>query len=491
MHHVKLIYIFFIYLEHFPISSGEYLIWKKDHGNFIPLNVSGYSDVAVKKKSRKDLEQRSKLFENHQFQGELIKFAYFQESFLIDFYDHDKKVSGVCGEIWNLLAEYLNFTLLPVRIDDEVFGHTLENGSLTGLLGLMQRREVHVIPRVNFFRAYLHVMDYTIPMWKNNFQLYNRPEYKSNDSWVFKLFSYKTWIVVGVITIIISILGTIAGKISRRLMNQKHYWTFQDYLFYTFAALCSQGWLPKDLEEECKILELSKRIFSWFLLITVSSHLVSYMTNFKMDPPFKNLHSLLNSTNYNVLIYNGSLAYGYVKMEIKRYPKYRDRFIYIESSRKMREKVCWSKKKYAMIGSEDKQQASRYACNLIPTGSPLFGTWTTSGVVKGFKYKRAFDIGLIRLSETGLVDGLKERWLQVRTYNQLQEQIVQKIHLYHVYMIFLFLFVGVILSAIICIFERILYPWNQHYTQQKKLIKFQRHLKSRSFLVTHKKFRPM
>ncbi|KAG8040402.1 hypothetical protein G9C98_001216, partial [Cotesia typhae] len=149
------------------------------------------------------------------------------EKNLINFYDKDTKVTGICGEVWNALSEYLNFTLFPIKIHDTTFGGRLPNGTYTGLLGILQRREIHVLPRVNYYLAHWNMMDYTMPVWKN----------------------------------------------------------------------------------------------------------------------------------------------------------------------RMTAKACWSKKKYAIIEADDRQQASGMkSCLLVKTGSPIFSTWTTNGIVKGFKYKRSFDI---------------------------------------------------------------------------------------------------
>jgi len=37
-------------------------------------------------------------------------FVYFQEMNMVMFYNNNTKVRGICGELWYLLADYLNFT---------------------------------------------------------------------------------------------------------------------------------------------------------------------------------------------------------------------------------------------------------------------------------------------------------------------------------------------------------------------------------------------
>ena len=70
------------------------------------------------------------------------------------------------------------------------------------------------------------------------------------------------------------------------------------------------------------------------------------------------------------------------------------RIILARSSNIMYNSACFSKSKLALFDAEDRQKAlGRDYCHLIPTGSAYYETWIASGVVRGFKFKRAFDIG--------------------------------------------------------------------------------------------------
>ncbi|XP_057321087.1 uncharacterized protein LOC130664915 isoform X2 [Microplitis mediator] len=406
--HYKILFIFilkyFINLSFATIST--HVKWDKSQGDFIPINNTSVDQF------ESPFRKRSHQLEVHKFQGELIKLAYYEEKNLIDFYDKDSKVTGICGEIWNILSEYLNFTA----------------------------------------------------------HMYNRPEYKSNESWIFRLFSWRVWLLLATMLIIFSVLGSLSEKILPA-QTQKDYLRLQDYFFYTFATFCSQGWLPQALEEKCKILELSKRIFSWFLLITISTHLVSHMTNTAMVPPFSNFESLLNSTNYQILVHNGSLSFARIKMEAEVHGKqYLSRFHFVASKERMTHRACWSKKKYAIVEADDRQQASGMKnCYLVKTGEPLFSTWTTNGIVKGFKYKRSFDIGIIRLHECGLLDGLIDRWMPSKI-TQLNDYVGYSINFDHVFILFVIMFFAGIVSIFICVVENIVFLHNRYLNEKKKLI---------------------
>ncbi|CAD6233367.1 GSCOCG00007158001-RA-CDS [Cotesia congregata] len=470
--HIKICFIVLFGFFHLCFATiNMNFKWNESLGDFVPiLNHYVYQ---LNSSFRRRIQQ----LEDHKFQGEIIKLAYYEEKNLVNFYDKDSKVTGICGEVWNALSEYLNFTLFPIKIHDTTFGRKMSNGSYTGLLGILQRREVHVLPRVNYYLAHWNMMDYTIPVWENSAHIYNRPEYKSNGSWIFHLFTWRVRLVLALILILFSVLGVLSEKASSTQTRTYHL-SLQDYVFYTFATFCYQGWLPQALEEKSKILELTKRIFSWFLIINLSTHLVSHMTNTNIESSFNDLKSLLNNTKYQVLVTNGSLSFERIKMEASRYlGDYSSRFQFIPSKERMTAKACWSKKKYAIIEADDRQQASGMkSCLLVRTGSPLFSTWTTNGIVKGFKYKRSFDIGIIKLHERGIIDILKDRWTPYK-FAYSNDRNTNAIEFYHVQVLFIFIFLAVIASILICILENIIFLFHRRCKNKKQIICQQRRQK--------------
>ncbi|CAG5092839.1 Protein of unknown function [Cotesia congregata] len=386
--HIKICFIVLFGFFHLCFATiNMNFKWNESLGDFVPiLNHYVYQ---LNSSFRRRIQQ----LEDHKFQGEIIKLAYYEEKNLVNFYDKDSKVTGICGEVWNALSEYLNFTLFPIKIHDTTFGRKMSNGSYTGLLGILQRREVHVLPRVNYYLAHWNMMDYTIPVWENSAHIYNRPEYKSNGSWIFHLFTWRVRLVLALILILFSVLGVLSEKASSTQTRTYHL-SLQDY------------------------------------------------------------------------------------MEASRYlGDYSSRFQFIPSKERMTAKACWSKKKYAIIEADDRQQASGMkSCLLVRTGSPLFSTWTTNGIVKGFKYKRSFDIGIIKLHERGIIDILKDRWTPYK-FAYSNDRNTNAIEFYHVQVLFIFIFLAVIASILICILENIIFLFHRRCKNKKQIICQQRRQK--------------
>lgn len=70
------------------------------------------------------------------------------------------------------------------------------------------------------------------------------------------------------------------------------------------------------------------------------------------------------------------------------------RIFLARSSDIMYNTACFSKSNFALFDAQDRQKATgRDYCPLIPTGSSYYETWIASSVVRGFEFKRTFDIG--------------------------------------------------------------------------------------------------
>lgn len=63
------------------------------------------------------------------------------------------------------------------------------------------------------------------------------------------------------------------------------------------------------VQNNFKTLSLCISIFSWFLMVSFSSQLVTYMTQMISIPPFDSLETLLDNSDYTVLAQKNSIPY--------------------------------------------------------------------------------------------------------------------------------------------------------------------------------------
>ena len=148
------------------------------------------------------------------------------------------------------------------------------------------------------------------------YRLYIRRELKSDSAWMFKMFDRTVCYLMLIMFLGLSGLGYTIQKISSKVSRDKQLGhSLQDHFFYTFGTLCSQGFIPDSLYHRIKIFGLTKKLFAWLFLVIISSHLISYMTNRKFEPPFEDLKTLFKTTQYNLIVFKGMLVFDKFKVE--------------------------------------------------------------------------------------------------------------------------------------------------------------------------------
>ncbi|XP_047366457.1 uncharacterized protein LOC124955696 [Vespa velutina] len=443
------------------------LIWNKNLGNFVPIfSIHPYSTL------HRELLLKQREIETHNFQGQIIELTYFQQRNIVYFYKNDTKITGLVADIWNLLADSLNFTLKSIRTN-ETFSGNHKDDIFDGLLGKLQRHETHVVPKIEMYSSRFAAADFTPALWSTTQRLFIKLKYTHDKNWMLYLFSWKVWYSILMMYLILTLFSHISQIIFCyyvEKIKQKAY--FIDHCFYNFAMMCKQGCIPKEFEGRSRILELSLGLFSSLIHIAFSALIFTYMTHKIYVKPFKDLDHLRNHTNYKIVTLNGSIPY---LAFVKGYPVLNElfeeeRLLIMQTEREMYRKVCSNE--YTMFYDEDVYNAKqKYFCKLNPIGMPYFTTWVASAISKNFKYKRTIDIGIIRLHEIGLVSKLRK---QIAFYNMkdVEWQKPNPIEMNQVSLIFIMLSGASVLSSIIFIIENLIFVWNHRkarliYTKNK------------------------
>ncbi|CAK9824027.1 Glutamate receptor ionotropic, kainate glr-3 [Anthophora retusa] len=396
------------------------MIWNKNRQCFVELyNVTSFAGTTIKARSWDED------FAVNDISGKVLTASYYEEQDLVMFYENDTKLTGICGEIWNLLAYHLNFTLKPLKYNERNFGERLDNGSYSGLMGLLDRNETQVILRTGYYSFRANLFDYTTPIWNTWFRVYIQPEFVYDNKWIVSVFTRESWYVIIFLFLTLSLAGYILQngrygnykkKRKLKLMKTRGHFTLRDHFFYTYSMMCGQGYLPGSFHSQNRILSFSKSIFSWLIILTFSSNLIYRMTNRTMMPPFTSLETLLNKTKYNILVFKGAIIYELMKNAIENsYRSYElsQRVHFVDDPNTMYEEVCQEKRIFAMLENQDKAATrSKDFCPIVPVGTNYYETWVGFAVPKHFPYKRIIDISITRLREFGLINHLKSRWLK-------------------------------------------------------------------------------
>ncbi|XP_028047002.2 glutamate receptor 1 [Monomorium pharaonis] len=363
------------------------------------------------------------------------------------------------------------FRFIPIKTNIRDFGERLENGSRSGLSGILQRDEAQAMMRSAFYRDRLDLVDYTAPFWKSTFHLYVRPEWLFSNTWIFTLFSWQSWYYTVFLIIILSCFGYFLQKIPTDKPKHKRKgsanFNLGDHFFYTFTIMSARGDPPEAFYNKFKILSISKSIFAWLILSAFSSNLIYRMTNRELILPFHDIDSLINNTKYVLLMFRGTLLYKTIKQTHKAWIRNdsSSRIEFMEFSEDMHNKICNNMQKYVLYEIEDKYMVmKRNGCPLRAMNN-YYETWIAVMLQKNFHYRKTFNYALLKFREVGLLDGVRDRWFNTKVENP-NRKLFKMIDFNQVYLIFLLLYFGILISFMILILEKITYYYKVKNTRQ-------------------------
>ncbi|XP_071542916.1 glutamate receptor ionotropic, delta-2-like, partial [Panulirus ornatus] len=153
-----------------------------------------------------------------------------------------KMDSGIDVNIINTLSTRLNFTYRTVVPEDRAWGGPREDGSVTGLIGMVARHEAQVaICEITITDQRETVVDFTAPYWLESLTLVSRaPKERDRSLAVFWPFSTMVWVLIVVAT---AVLGPAAVWLVHRCRADGDGLqpTLHTLAFNVFRSLVGQG----------------------------------------------------------------------------------------------------------------------------------------------------------------------------------------------------------------------------------------------------------
>ncbi|KAJ8682004.1 hypothetical protein QAD02_017796 [Eretmocerus hayati] len=441
-----------------PLYSGavETLIWHAYQQRFIPI---------VKKDNL--IIEDTQVNEKFNFHLDVIKLANFEEKSLIIFKNNDSEISGITGELWNVLSEYLNFTLVPLKVTERNFGNLNENGSFNGLLGLVQKNEAQVIPRIPMLSDFSSELEFTIPLWKIRYNLYIKPlheHYEQDQYWILKLFTTELWVALQVFFLALCFAGYLYEKNAQNLYRDQTHIDVKDNAIYTVAIVTQQGEIPGEFFQKSRVICVIASFFSWIIFSAFNSLSIYLMTNESFQPPFNDLKGLIENSQYDLVTWEGIAAESLLQAEFLRNcrnPKDEKRISFIPFE-ELYARTCLSKsKKFCIFNLDDLHRIkSQDSCNLVRLPTSYFERWISSGVKRNF-HRESFDFGILRTFETGILSRLKNQWLPIKQQDN-NPTIFRPIGVTQIALILMFLLIGLVASVTLFVIESIVSMYWEH-----------------------------
>ncbi|RLU26058.1 hypothetical protein DMN91_002221 [Ooceraea biroi] len=445
------------------------VIWNKMQETFVPI-----SSVPVYAMLQQERLKQSRELETHNFQLQNLTLTAFEEKHYLQFYDNNTKVTGICGDVWTLLAQVLNFTLQPVKSNFNSLGLTKTTQEFlrkynmsyqVGLLDTISNNETDAIPKLEAFSNHLTDLQFTMPLWLSSHRLFFRYDGIYDSMWVTKAFSWKVWFIIFTTLLLLTVCSFWSQILLTRIRDKHKSTTFNEHIFYNFGMLCNQSYIPDALNGRSRILETSLGLFCSILSMAYGAVLFIYMTKRILEPPFDDVDSLVNNTkHYKIVSLNGSVAEMIFKiMPFGAYAAARKtgRFVSASTVDEMHILACSTQRDvYVLYLPEEEYYARKQLmCDLTVTGTKhAIQSYIASGLSRKFKYTRSINLGILKLIETGLLNLLRHDWLQQETDNNIIKVTkIEAIRMDQILVMIGVLCSGVVAALVVLIIEKVVY----------------------------------
>ncbi|XP_033741782.1 glutamate receptor ionotropic, kainate 3-like [Pecten maximus] len=294
------------------------LMWRDDGRELSPvgsINLNGEKDL------------HSDVFPNVDFGFNQRKFIVSTQPVFPFEYKTNNSFEGLCIDLLAQLAVELNFTFEVIVSPDGDFGVMLDNGSWTGLIGQLQRKDVDLVAgplSITIQRE--HVMDFIHPFFHDHSVVLIQKPDPQETKWRTLIDPYSDTVIISIglslplASLVLVVLENISPVYSRedRAANESDLNSFLGSFWYLFGALLTQGgkYTP---------YALSGRLFvgMWWLfciisLATYSGNLIASLTVSKEKLPFKSLKEMVSQDKFKWGTYGGTVFVTMFKVYITK-----------------------------------------------------------------------------------------------------------------------------------------------------------------------------
>ncbi|XP_069681551.1 probable glutamate receptor [Periplaneta americana] len=335
------------------------------------------------------------------------------------------KISGFFGEIWNMLQEELQFRSDFYTSRDNFFGAPLENGSWTGMIGMLQRGEVDfACSKFLMIPARLQVVDFLSTTVQVKTRLLIKEKRSLELTWgeFLRPFTTRLWCVHFLSLILTGICFSVTYVIGRRqgreigVNSTLH--NIYDAFFYTYASFCQQGQSSTPRTLSCRVVYLTSYLTAVVVMAGYSAFLISFLaTRETRRFPFTSFKEFLEDGTYNLEMVANSAFIWYFKHSIDPVMKN----IYkkmIEPNQKNYpvtdeegfQKLC-KFPKYAYMTYTDLEESGRLGCEVMKIPHMYIPGSLAITSVKNSPYRGIFNYIIMKMKTNGLLKRLHSKFL--------------------------------------------------------------------------------
>ncbi|KAJ8681121.1 hypothetical protein QAD02_016908 [Eretmocerus hayati] len=420
--------------------------------------VFSSSNQNVFRRSFEDSEPTNKISNRNNFNGKKLHLISTQTMNMSVTVDKNSSTSDFHTEMWTTLAQYLNFTIVFHHITRKDRLSLRNSGALSHMMENLSLDQL-ILPADTVDRNAFDALDYTFTLYESGCRFVMKPANQFVKFWMLNIYSRNVWFCIALLYLTMCFLSILNPFLAGKNLSHGNQLSWMDHVFSLFGVFCNQGNDFCMIYGNRRIFTFCAHVFSWLLLSCFSSQIYIVMTRISVAPVFSDFQSLVNDTDYTILLVNNSATLARLLERdepIVEYILNSDRVRYVEDFKTMWEEACSDTFKGVGIQLETLKISDTLHCGLKLQQESFFRSHVAAGFSKNSSDKDIINYGIIRLIEVGIRNYLKDRWLN-HYHPQIQKRLYSPISSEQVYLQRAIYLCGFCSSIIILVLEQIMH----------------------------------
>ncbi|XP_050693218.1 probable glutamate receptor isoform X2 [Eriocheir sinensis] len=223
------------------------------------------------------------------------------------------RIEGPMAELLQILSTVLNFSYELVRPVDRIWGGPIANGSWSGMLGQLQRREVEfAVGPFGVSALRETVCDFSEPLYsENNAILMVRPTLQSDMEGFMKPFSGMVWLLALVsLAVVVAVMAWVAAA-EVRLFGSPWRWSFAKSTVWGLKVFTQEGSADVPPFDGSRVLATVWLLASLVFMSSYSGILTAMLTVPRVTIPIDSLADLVAQDELPWRLEAGSFMFQY------------------------------------------------------------------------------------------------------------------------------------------------------------------------------------
>ncbi|KAJ9593254.1 hypothetical protein L9F63_015200 [Diploptera punctata] len=263
---------------HLPLKLRHFGTWRKDLANFTSINF----------------QDRRRSMDGHVLQAFTVHFPPFTS---VIRNGSQVILGGAFGEIWNEIQHLANFTCNTTVLPQIMFGMLTNNGSWSGMVGMLDRSEADVvIASFTMTSARTSAVSFTKPILNTRYCMMIGELETVGLLKYFSPFNWNLWLAIVCSILVFSTLLNVLFRVYEKSTSRP----YCESLFIVTYTYCMQGGMINTKTWPIRMIQLMMYAVAFIIMTAYSGALISYLTVQQTTLPFNTFQELLDKGEYKV-----------------------------------------------------------------------------------------------------------------------------------------------------------------------------------------------